>query len=121
MHPKTSKRKTVLAPTCQELLCRGLNPVLDLTTTALQRPVLPLEVRVTAGGWSFVEREVFGLNSICMEAAKERECLGMGLEASPQGRGEGGSSKHYVKSQPLAASPASWAARWMDLGDLRHI
>lgn len=56
-HPKTRKRKAVLAPGCQRLLGRGSKPVPGLTTTALQRLVPPHEVRAMAGVQSSVERK----------------------------------------------------------------
>lgn len=71
---KNSERKAVLSPGWQGLLCRGLNPVLDLTTSALQRRVPPQEARVMAGALQRRrEREVLGLNLVCMEAAEDKE------------------------------------------------
>lgn len=106
MHPKTSKRKAVLALTCQELLCRGLNPVLDLTTTALQRPVPPLEVRVTAGGRSFVEREVFWSELGVHGGSKGEGVPGDGVGSEPTA-GAGGAhpsimwrASHWQHHQP---------------------
>lgn len=110
--PKNGENNAVLYPGCPGVLCRSLSPVLDQCL---------VKTKATSGGkghgWRV--REVFGLNLVCMEAAKAGEWLKSCLEERPQGQGEV-LFKNYVKNQSLAAPPAScglhggWISRTSD-------
>lgn len=69
---------------------RSLNPVLGLTTTALQRPVPRQEVRVTTGAQSSMERKreegVWSELSV-RGGSKEEEVPGDRVLSEPTGTG----------------------------------